>query len=80
MLCEQQGIIKHRIYQLKIPITTASVTSIKKFWTGDGKATKKDMIAEANKRLNISTINNDNEADALALLYFVKNQDYVTTF
>lgn len=45
-----------------------AVGAIKKFWTGKGNASKEEMIAEALKRGHEPA--DDNEADALAILYF----------
>lgn len=42
--------------------------TIKKFWTGSGRAKKPDMIAEAVKR--DYNIVDDNEADAIALYHY----------
>lgn len=52
-----------------IPYTAEPVGTIKKFWTGKGNAGKPAMIAEAVRRGHSPA--DDNEADALALLYLV---------
>lgn len=52
-----------------IPCSGVGVGTIKKFWTGNGRADKEMMIKEANKR-GFDT-DNDNQADALALLHYV---------
>lgn len=50
-----------------IPYEGIPVGTIKKFWTGKGNAPKEAMIAEALRRGH--EVVDDNEADALALLY-----------
>ena len=50
-----------------IPYTAEGVSTIKKFWTGSGKANKDKMVDTARKKgFNPA---DDNEADALALLH-----------
>lgn len=49
-----------------IPYEGVPVGTIKKFWAGKGNAKKDAMIAEAVKRGH--EVDNDNEADAIALL------------
>jgi Holliday junction resolvasome RuvABC endonuclease subunit len=44
------------------------VGTIKRFWTGKGNAPKEAMIAEAKARGHV--VADDNEADALAILYW----------
>ncbi|MCL5459626.1 hypothetical protein M3M33_13405, partial [Loigolactobacillus coryniformis] len=56
-------------YRRGIPCLGVGVGQIKKFWTGNGRATKEMMIAEANKR-GFDT-DNANCADAIALLNYV---------
>lgn len=55
-------------HERNIPCVPVGVGQIKKFWTGNGRALKGYMIAEAHRRgFNPS---DDNEADALALLHY----------
>lgn len=54
----------------RIPLVQVNVATIKKHWTGSGRAKKPDMIAEA-KRRGLSPAD-DNEADALALLDYAR--------
>lgn len=54
--CEEHG----------IPYEGVPVGTIKKFWTGKGNATKAEMIARAEQ--DGAEVDNDNEADALAIL------------
>lgn len=51
----------------KTPCEGVGVGEIKRFWTGKGNASKEAMIAEAIKRG--FTVEDDNQADALALLH-----------
>ena len=51
----------------KIPCGGVGVGEIKRFWTGKGNAPKDVMIAEAIRRG--FTVEDDNQADALALLH-----------
>lgn len=53
----------------KIPYQGVAVGTIKKFWTGKGNGKKDVMIAEAKKR-GYKDVDDDNEADALALLHY----------
>lgn len=46
-----------------------SPSEVKKFWTGKGNAKKPAMIAATLARLGIEAVD-DNESDAIALLYF----------
>jgi hypothetical protein len=54
-----------------LPYQGVPVGTIKKFATGKGNASKQEVIAAMIERGH--RINNDNEADALALMYFVLN-------
>lgn len=49
-----------------------SPSEVKKFWTGKGNAKKPAMIAATLARVGISAVD-DNESDAIALLYFYRN-------
>lgn len=51
----------------KIPCDGVGVGEIKRFWTGKGNAPKDVMIAEAIRRG--FTVEDDNQADAIALLH-----------
>lgn len=60
----------------KIPYAAVPVGTIKKFWTGKGNASKNMMIGEAKKRgFNPE---DDNEADALALLHYWLEEGILT--
>jgi len=53
----------------KVPYEGVPVGTIKKFWTGAGNASKEAMVAEARKRGHLPK--DDNEADALAIIYWL---------
>jgi hypothetical protein len=61
-------LIRHSLWKEKIPYVLAAPTSLKKFISGSGKAEKSLMMLEVYKRFNL-TPKNDNEADAIGLLY-----------
>ena len=55
-----------------VPYTAFGVGEIKKFWTGNGSATKDHMIGAARKKgLDPK---DDNQADALAIWYMAKDR------
>jgi len=54
------------------PYIGLHVSSIKKTWTGSGKAKKGDMMKAAWKKGY--NVKNDNEADALAVLHMAKDE------
>jgi len=57
----------------KIPFEGVGVGTIKKFWTGSGRASKDMMIDECiNRGFKPQT---DDEADAIALLHYVMKKD-----
>jgi Holliday junction resolvasome RuvABC endonuclease subunit len=55
-------------YQSSVPVFGIAPKSAKKRCTGNGNASKTEMIVWANKEFNIQVID-DNEADALAIGY-----------
>ena len=63
-------VIQSKCEDLGIPYTGVPVGTVKKFWTGSGSATKKDMIKSARDRGH--NPKDDNEADALAILYYAR--------
>lgn len=67
--CGYLAILQSYCYSHNIKCEGIGVKTIKKFWTGNGNATKQMMIEEANKRG--FDIQNDNQVDALALLHYV---------
>lgn len=73
ILAEQQGVIKWNLLKLGLPVCVVGITAIKKFLTGDGSASKADMIRGVQAKYGVIT-SNDNEADAIALLKFVEAQ------
>lgn len=60
-------------YVRDIPRRTFTPTAIKKFWVGNGKASKMDMIDKATD-LGFN-VRNDHEADALALLRLTRTKE-----
>ena len=58
----------------KIPYEGVPVGTIKRFIAGSGRAKKSDVI-EAIKLKGHESVNDDNEADTLALMYFVTSQE-----
>lgn len=56
-----------------VPLHGVGVGTIKKAWTGNGRAEKADMIAEA-KRRGVR-VSDDNEADAVAILAWAINEE-----
>jgi Holliday junction resolvasome RuvABC endonuclease subunit len=56
-----------------LSVCTVPISAIKKFITGDGTAKKADVIAGVAVKYGVIT-ENDNEADAIALLKFVEAQ------
>ncbi|MDS1141728.1 hypothetical protein RE432_14905 [Pusillimonas sp. SM2304] len=49
-------------------LDTANVATVKKLWTGNGRADKAEMVAEASRRG--FRVRDDNEADALGILHW----------
>lgn len=71
--CGFLAILQTWAHKRNIECVGVGVGTIKKFWVGNGRATKEMMIAEANNR-GFDT-KNDNEADSLALLHYVCELD-----
>ena len=67
--CGYVAVLQMYAYRREIPCQGVGVGQIKKFWTGNGRADKRMMVAEARSR-GFDT-DNDNCADALALLHYV---------
>jgi len=70
---ELQGVVKALSEELEYEYKGYSPTAIKKFATGNGKASKEDMIKAACK-FSGRNITDDNEADAICLLEMAKMQ------
>lgn len=51
-----------------LELHAAHVATIKKFWTGSGRADKREMVSEASRRG--FRVRDDNAADALAILHW----------
>jgi crossover junction endodeoxyribonuclease RuvC len=67
-LAEIGGILRYFLFKRRIPFGTVPPATLKKFFTGDGRADKKKMMCEAFRRG--FKCNNDNESDAAALACF----------
>lgn len=59
-----------------IAYKAVSASEVKKFATGSGRASKQDMIEAAKKKYDYIG-NNDNEADAIHIYFFVKSELYM---
>jgi len=68
---ELQGVVKQLSEELSYQYKGYSPTAIKKFATGDGRASKEAMIRAACK-FSGKGITDDNEADAICLLEMAK--------
>ena len=68
-LGEGGGTIKLKLFDHGIPTVIVPPTSLKKFATGNGGASKKKMIESAYAQYGVTT-ENDNLADAVALAMF----------
>lgn len=66
------GIVQMTAYDHEIPFTCFSPKEIKKFVTGNGKASKEDVVAAVSKVYG--RVHDHNEADALALLSYVRSK------
>jgi crossover junction endodeoxyribonuclease RuvC len=55
------------------PYEGVPVGTIKKSWTGSGNASKQAMLAECERRGIV--VQDDNEADAIALFHFILERD-----
>tara|TARA_R110000803_G_scaffold50217_2_gene104329 strand:+ start:133 stop:681 length:549 start_codon:yes stop_codon:yes gene_type:complete len=64
----QRGYMRSKAYRCGIKRVSYSPPTIKKHFTGNGHAKKKDMIAEAERRWPSLEIIDDNQVDALAIL------------
>lgn len=57
-----------------VPTRFVSPTTVKKFWTGSGKAKKEEMVEVTRKRVGV--IENHNVSDAIALLNYWINEGH----
>jgi Holliday junction resolvasome RuvABC endonuclease subunit len=57
-----------------IPVETVAATTLKKFFTGSGSASKTQMMDECEKRTGVRPVSH-NEADAIAGLYWMWAQE-----
>jgi Holliday junction resolvasome RuvABC endonuclease subunit len=73
-LAEIGGILRFVCYKRNIPYGAVPPTTLKKFFTGDGRAEKALMMRQAfNRGFKCA---NDNEADAVALACFGLSKDF----
>ena len=70
---EIRGVIITWAYDMKVEYKGIHYSLIKKFATGKGNANKKMMVEIANKIYN-KTIESEDEADALLLLHYIRNE------
>ncbi|MBS0328256.1 MAG: hypothetical protein JSR30_00255 [Proteobacteria bacterium] len=52
-----------------LPVATYYPTTVKKFWCGHGFAKKPQMVAETERRFPGINLTDDNESDAIALMF-----------
>jgi crossover junction endodeoxyribonuclease RuvC len=64
---EVGGVMKMVLYEKNIPYIEVAPKSLKKLITGNGNATKQDVMNSINSLLNLSIVN-DNESDAASLM------------
>jgi Holliday junction resolvasome RuvABC endonuclease subunit len=64
--CGLRAVMLMECYIRSIPVEGYAVGTIKKHFTGDGRASKSDMVTEAFKQYRI--VCKDDEADALAVM------------
>lgn len=72
-----EGVLEMFCYEYGFDLHYVHTATLKKFFTGSGKAKKTEMINEAANRWDKNIID-DNHADAIALLYYgieASNQD-----
>jgi Holliday junction resolvasome RuvABC endonuclease subunit len=67
-----QAIVKKEATRLNIWARPVAINTVKKFWTGRGRAEKIAMIAAAQARGY--DVDDDNEADAIAILDYTATQ------
>lgn len=71
--CGYVAVLNMYAYKRGILCSGVGVGQIKKFWTGNGRADKQQMVDEARSR-GFEDVDNDNWADALALLHYVMSK------
>jgi Holliday junction resolvasome RuvABC endonuclease subunit len=64
----QKGMLQLVAESFNIPFIGYPPATVKKAFTGSGKAKKPDMIKKANE-VRLDTIKNDNEADAIGVYH-----------
>jgi len=71
--CGYVAVLNMYAYKRGILCSGVGVGQIKKFWTGNGRADKQQMVDEARSR-GFEDVDNDNWADSLALLHYVMSK------
>lgn len=69
-LAQLQGVLYYTCAELGIPLVVFNVTNIKKHATGNGRATKAEMMAAAAKRYHIDAEGDDNAGDAAHIFFY----------
>ena len=62
--------------RLSIPLEGYAPSTVKKYFTGNGRAQKDDMIFEVGRRFKQLEVADDNEADAVAILCYGMSVKY----
>lgn len=69
-LSEFRGILCEVCETLDVPILFVGVAQLKKWMTGNGNASKEDMMNAAVKRFHLDVEGDDNAADAAAIYFY----------
>jgi crossover junction endodeoxyribonuclease RuvC len=77
-LGEISGVLQTFFFSKKYPIVIVPPLLVKKFATGNGGASKQNMIDAVKTLWNVS-VENDNEADALVLAHIARSVIYAPT-
>jgi Holliday junction resolvasome RuvABC endonuclease subunit len=75
---EIRGVLLFAAARFKIPWAVVNPLTLKKFATGNGHASKSQMVAAARTRLEIK-VDSDDEADALWILALAETEDLEAT-
>ena len=64
------GVVAEVCYRREIPLLRVTATQVKKRMTGNGRATKEEMVAAARDLYPMLNVQNDDQADAMAVGLF----------